>query len=109
MRACFPFAAKLKAKHYERRLARARKRRLALTPYDCGSHGHYAIPCYIVDCETGGKWNSDAVNPSSGAYGWYQLMSTWWPHGTPLTPMEQHRAAHALWAGGSGASNWSCA
>lgn len=81
----------------------------ALTPYDCGSHGHFAIPCPVVECESEYRWS--AVNPSSGARSVYQMLpSTYygvcsscdWSH------MDQHRAAGAVWAR-SGGSEWVCA
>ena len=76
----------------------------ALTPY-----GPWAIPEYVVMCESGGDWS--AVNPSSGAAGAYQLLpSTYygvcrscnWSH------LDQHRAARAVWER-SGGSEWVCA
>lgn len=38
--------------------------------------GRYAIPSYIVSCESGG--NPRAVNSSSGAGGAYQIMPSTW-------------------------------
>lgn len=75
-----------------------------LTPY-----GKWAIPSYIVACESGGSWS--AYN-SSGAAGPYQIMPE---HGRPFPAnswrekMAHHRIAGDLYAGGSGASNWVCA
>ena len=94
--------AKLEAGEY-----RAAKR--AVTPYDCGAAGRYAIPCYVVACESGYSWS--AYN-SSGAAGVYQIMPE---HGRPFPiaskwdKLEHHQIAYRLWAGGSGASNWVCA
>lgn len=79
----------------------------SLLPYDCGSHGRWAIPCNIIACESGFSWS--AYNPS-GASGPYQLLG----HGAPMpadTPekrMQHHRIAAALWAGGAGRSQWVC-
>lgn len=92
------------------KLKKKRIKRLTVNytaPYSCGSSGHYAIPCYIVACESG--FSSTAQNPS-GAYGYYQLMPSWWGHlGRKPTPAEQHAIAAKLWNGGSGAGNWVCA
>ena len=80
----------------------------ALTPYDCGSAGRFAVPCYIVACESGYSWS--AYNPS-GALGPYQLLG-WgapFPVGGWRDKMEHHRIAGELWSGGSGASHWVCA
>lgn len=82
---------------------------IALTPYDCGSAGRFAIPCYVVACESGYSWT--AYNPS-GASGPYQLMPEWgapYPARTRAEKLEVHRIAGELWAGGAGASNWVCA
>jgi hypothetical protein len=79
-----------------------------LTPYVC-SFGRSAIPCYIVMCESRGRWT--ALN-RSGAAGLYQLMPM---HGRPFPVrtsadrLAHHRIAHRLWRGGAGAGNWVCA
>jgi hypothetical protein len=87
--------------YYERRAAR--KARLANTPYSCGGAiGRSAIPCSIVDCESGGDYYTEN---DSGAYGKYQLMPEWWAPGYP-PPEEQDAIAHDLWAGGAGSGNW---
>lgn len=91
------FAAHRKEKFAQRRLD-------ALTPY-----GEWAIPGYVVDCESGGDWG--AVNPSSGARGPYQLLPSTY-YGVCVTcdwsEEDQHRAAAAVWAR-SGGSEWVCA
>jgi peptidoglycan hydrolase CwlO-like protein len=74
--------------------------------------GPYAIPTYIVMCESGG--NYQALNPSSGAGGAYQILPSTWrayggqglPHQAPKE--EQDRIAAQIWAD-SGPSAWSCA
>jgi peptidoglycan hydrolase CwlO-like protein len=74
--------------------------------------GPYAIPTYIVMCESGG--NYDALNPTSGAGGAYQILPSTWrayggqglPHEAP--PAEQDRIAAMIWRD-SGPSAWSCA
>ena len=74
--------------------------------------GPYAIPTYIVICESGGNYN--AYNPSSGAGGAYQILpSTWSAYGGEGAPQdgskaEQDRIAGEIWRA-SGPSAWSCA
>jgi peptidoglycan hydrolase CwlO-like protein len=73
--------------------------------------GPYAIPTYIVMCESGGNYS--AVNPSSGAGGAYQILpSTWELYGGRGEPQnapkaEQDRIAGEIWAD-SGPSAWVC-
>jgi septal ring factor EnvC (AmiA/AmiB activator) len=73
--------------------------------------GPYAIPTYIVMCESGGNYG--AVNPSSGAGGAYQILpSTWALYGGKGAPQdapkaEQDRIAGEIWAD-SGAGAWVC-
>jgi septal ring factor EnvC (AmiA/AmiB activator) len=73
--------------------------------------GPYAIPTYIVMCESGGDYS--AVNPSSGAGGAYQILpSTWEGYGGQGLPedaskAEQDRIAGEIWAD-SGPSAWVC-
>ena len=73
--------------------------------------GPYAIPAYIVMCESGGNYG--AVNPSSGAGGAYQILpSTWELYGGQGEPQnapkaEQDRIATEIWAD-SGPSAWVC-
>lgn len=74
--------------------------------------GPYAIPTYIVLCESGGNYS--ALNPSSGAGGAYQILPSTWesyggegaPHEAPKA--EQDRIAAEIWAD-SGGSAWVCA
>ena len=74
--------------------------------------GPYAIPTYIVMCESGGNYR--AVNPSSGAGGAYQILpSTWAAYGGKGLPQnaskaEQDRIAALIWAN-DGPGAWSCA
>jgi peptidoglycan hydrolase CwlO-like protein len=74
--------------------------------------GPFAIPTYIVMCESGGNYH--ALNPSSGAGGAYQILpSTWRAYGGQGAPQdapkaEQDRIAAQIWAD-SGPSAWSCA
>ena len=74
--------------------------------------GPYAIPTYIVVCESGGNYS--ALNASSGAGGAYQILPSTWaayggqglPHQAPKA--EQDRIAAQIWAD-SGPGAWSCA
>jgi len=74
--------------------------------------GPFAIPTYIVMCESGGNYR--ALNPSSGAGGAYQILPSTWrayggqgaPHDAPKA--EQDRIAGEIWAD-AGPSAWSCA
>ena len=74
--------------------------------------GDWAIPQAIVICESGG--NFDAVNPSSGAGGAYQILPSTWEsyggEGSPhnASPQQQHDIATQIWAD-SGGSAWVCA
>ena len=64
--------------------------------------GDWAIPESIVMCESGG--NFDAVNPSSGAGGAYQILPSTWElyggEGNPedASPAEQSDIASQIWA-----------
>lgn len=74
--------------------------------------GPYAIPTYIVMCESGGNYS--ALNPSSGAGGAYQIIPSTWeayggeglPHQAPKA--EQDRIARLIWEG-AGPGAWVCA
>jgi DNA repair exonuclease SbcCD ATPase subunit len=74
--------------------------------------GPYAIPTYIVMCESGGNYR--ALNPSSGAGGAYQIIpSTWRAYGGRGLPhqaskAEQDRIARLIWEN-DGPNAWSCA
>jgi septal ring factor EnvC (AmiA/AmiB activator) len=73
--------------------------------------GPYAIPAYIVMCESGGNYS--AINPSSGAGGAYQVLpSTWQLYGGQGEPQnapkaEQDQIAGEIWAD-SGPGAWVC-
>jgi septal ring factor EnvC (AmiA/AmiB activator) len=76
--------------------------------------GDFTIPNSVVMCESGGNYN--ALNPSSGAGGAYQMLPSTYkglggqfasPNVAPK--WEQDRLAAKLWAGGRGAGNWECA
>jgi septal ring factor EnvC (AmiA/AmiB activator) len=74
--------------------------------------GDYAIPESIVMCESGGNW--EAVNPSSGAGGAYQILPSTWElyggEGNPedASPGQQSAIAAQIWAD-SGSAAWVCA
>jgi uncharacterized protein len=74
--------------------------------------GPFAIPTYIVMCESGGNYH--ALNASSGAGGAYQILpSTWRAYGGEGLPQngpksDQDRIAAEIWRD-SGPSAWSCA
>jgi septal ring factor EnvC (AmiA/AmiB activator) len=74
--------------------------------------GPYAIPTYIVMCESGGNYR--AYNPSSGAGGAYQIIpSTWRAYGGQglahqASKAEQDRIARLIWEN-DGPGAWSCA
>ena len=79
------------------------------------SVGPWAIPTYIVMCESGG---TNAENPRSTASGYYQILdSTWAAHGgvelsgvshaSAATLAQQSIIAARIWASG-GASQWAC-
>lgn len=82
-----------------------------IAPYECGSGIRSAIPCYIPACESG--YDFGAVNPSSGAGGFYQFLPSTWRalggQGSPqyAPPMEQHEIAGKYYAM-EGASPWDC-
>lgn len=73
----------------------------------------FSIPKSIVQCESGGNYN--ALNPSSGAGGAYQMLPETYKglggkYAAPnLAPKsEQDRLAAKLWNGGAGRGNWEC-
>lgn len=96
----------------EVRRARAAERAEAEEEVGRWLGGPYAIPTYIVMCESGGNYS--ALNPSSGAGGAYQILPSTWaayggkglPHQAPKA--EQDRIAAQIWAD-SGGSAWVCA
>jgi septal ring factor EnvC (AmiA/AmiB activator) len=98
----------------EARAAEARAASAAAAEEEVGRWlgGPYAIPTYIVMCESGGNYS--ALNPSSGAGGAYQILpSTWQLYGGQGEPQnapkaEQDRIAGEIWAD-SGGGAWVCA
>lgn len=71
------------------------------------AYGEWAIPEYIVGCETGYTYSWNAYNASSGAAGPYQLMPEWFgDDARNHSHAEQSAMAARIWNGGKGASNW---
>jgi hypothetical protein len=71
------------------------------------SGGGYAIPSDIVRCESGGNYG--AVNPSSGAYGAYQILpSTAAAHGCDLSTSGGQDACAGKIMATEGRGAWSC-
>lgn len=75
-----------------------------ITPYRClrGKEGTFAIPCYIIQCESHFNW---WARNSSGASYIYQLLG--WgapPPSTFRNRVRNHEIAHSL-----SLSNWVCA
>jgi peptidoglycan hydrolase CwlO-like protein len=77
-----------------------------------GPGGPWAIPWAIVQCESGGQ----NVPSDGGPSGYYQIMPATWKalggstdQAYQAPKAEQDQVAAKLWAGGSGAHNWSCA
>ncbi len=73
----------------------------------------FSIPKAIVMCESGGNYN--ALNPSSGAGGAYQMLPETYKglggkYAAPqLAPKsEQDKLAAKLWNNGAGRGNWEC-
>ena len=65
----------------------------------------WAIPTYIVMCESGGSWTAE--NPS-GAAGPYQIMPEHFGGESALNQSReaQHAKAAELWNGGKGKAHW---
>ena len=76
----------------------------AITPYRCepGAEGTFAIPCYIISCESHFNWW--AMNPSGAKY-IYQLLG--W--GAPPPSSFKGRLGNHEIAAGLSLSNWACA
>ena len=95
--------AKVNARRLTRRL---RKRYKARKTASIGS----PIPSYIWKCESGGDYN--AVNPSSGARGKYQIMPFHYTsgicRGLDWSPRGQDICAARIWES-SGPGAWECA
>lgn len=90
-----------------RKKFRARLAYYRLTPYVCSDGTRWAIPCYVVMCESHGSWT--AYNGSSGARGPYQFVG-WnvpWPVYSQAHRNAHHRMARYLW--NDSPSHWVCA
>lgn len=108
----FPRSERYVAGILKRVKARWKERRYedSITPY-----GEWAIPGYIVYCES--TYENQPPN-SAGASGYYQIVpSTWAAYGglayAPQAYLSsktgQDVIAGRIWAGGAGASQWTCA
>lgn len=75
-----------------------------IAPYRClgGDEGYFAIPCYIIACESGFDWW--AMNPSGASY-IYQLLG--W--GAPPPNSFRNRVRNHEIAASLSLSNWACA
>lgn len=84
-----------------------REQLASLTPFPGPGGTRWAVPYYIVACESHGNWN--AANPS-GAIGPYQLLGHGapWPVRTEADRLAHHRIARALYLS-YGSSPWVCA
>ncbi len=71
-------------------------------------YGEWAIPKYIVACETGNTFSWTAYNSSSGASGPYQLIPAHFGGELAMNQSRaaQHQKAAELWNGGRGKSHW---
>lgn len=81
----------------------------AVATFQC-DFGRFAIPCYIVACEsTNGSWT---VENEIGAKGPYQFLGKpvidnhHWPVDSVADKLAHHRLARTLWAGGAGSHHW---
>jgi len=100
-----------------KRVRQERNERIAaekVTPYQCGGD-RYAIPCYIVSCESS---LTNARPNYATASGYYQFITSTWlstgggryaPQAYLASKHEQDIIAARLWSGGSGAGHWDCA
>lgn len=104
--------------YYAFRTRKKRQARIdALTPY-----GAWAIPGYIVSCESGGDFRAynegyEPHGPGTGPGGAYQIIWQTWNAYAPrqfvnyareATPLEQHLVAGRIWDD-VGSSAWECA
>lgn len=77
--------------------------------------GPFAIPTYIVMCESGGNYLAENGGDRGGfstASGAYQILDSSWAgyggysHAADAPPNVQDAKAASMWAGGAGASHW---
>lgn len=91
-------------------LARFQRRRIRATPYP-GNGVYWAIPYYVVVCESGADYYPVGAYPEGGAYG---LLASWHVRGghryAPIAseaePWQQDLIADVAWRAGD---SWACA
>lgn len=91
---------------FDHRSARLWQERVTPEPGPGGSH--WAIPWYIVECESGGDYT--AQNPTSSAYGAYQMLASTYAaycSACDWSPRDQDLAARRLYVS-AGTSPWAC-
>lgn len=102
---------------YRAERLRRREERRAERPYDCGSYGRFAVPCYVVACESG--FDFRARNASSTAGGAYQVIDSTWrayggtsyadSHPAAVAPKSEQHEVAARVLRGQGMGAWECA
>ena len=110
------YRARVDASRDAWRRRQAKRFRNKYTPYDCGRHGFFAIPCAIVECES--RFDFKARNKWSTAGGAYQIIeSTWYRNGgkrysghypaAKASEREQHVIGRRVWER-EGRGSWQC-
>lgn len=112
----------IRALRYTRKQRNRYKAKKARQPYGPLDGIYFAIPTYIVACETRGYSGYErfkAVNPNNPARpaGAYQIITSTWlafgggrfaPTADAATPHEQHTIARRIWQQ-AGSGQWECA
>ncbi|MBV9940526.1 MAG: transglycosylase family protein [Solirubrobacterales bacterium] len=106
--------------HYQAQMHRARvvtaeEAAAARASQQSGASGGWAIPGWVVQCESGGE----NLPPNyAGASGYYQIIPSTWqayggtqyaPSAYQATAEQQAAVASRIWNGGAGAGQWVCA
>ena len=96
-----------------RRRVRAASHAAGAPTADASGASGWAIPTSVVMCESGGR---NVPSSGGGPSGYYQITSSTWQAAGgsgsaayEASKAEQDAVARRIWAGGSGASNWTCA